>query len=206
MADEQITKAPEVPKPETAPLKPVVTTGKVTVKKKSAGRKLLDTFFEGDIKMVGKSVWEDYISPALKDMLYGALDQTFRGMIFKEYGASRRGRDSDRNSVRARREDFTRFSRNRDRDRDRDDREDVYDYGELFFEEKREAENVKESLYDLLDQYHWATVGQLYELCGMRVRQTDYNYGWRDRERRDIYVTSCRGGYLLKTPRPKPLD
>lgn len=202
MADEQLAKVEQ--KPELEHPKPVVS-GKVTIKKKSEGMKLLETFFEGDIKQVGKSVWEDILVPAVKDLLYGALDQAFRGMIYRDYSTGGRRRDRDRDSVRVRREDFTRYSRDRDRRDDRD-REDVYDYGELFFEDKREADDVKEGLYDLLERYKWATVGQLYELSRLRVRQTDYNYGWRDKDARDIYVERCRGGYMLKTPRPKPLD
>lgn len=205
MAEEQKTTTPETPKDDIEHMKPVVR-GKVSVKKKSEGRKLLETFFEGDMKQVGKSVWSDLVVPAIKDMMYGALDQAFRGMIYKEYsgGRRRRDRDGDRYSAPARREDFSRYSR-RD-DRPRDDRDDVYDYGELFFEDKRDADDALECIYDLLDRYKAATVGQLYEIAKLRVRQTDYNYGWRDRDRRDIYVTTTRGGYLLKTPKPRTLD
>ena len=210
MAEEQVIRPQpqEPPKPADAEehKKPVVT-GKVSVRKKSEGRKLLETFFEGDIKQVGKSVWQDLLVPAVKDMLYGALDQAFRGMIYRDYnGRDRRSRE-DRRSTAARLEDFSRYSdRNRRSDRVRDDREDVYDYGELFFERRDDAENAMLELYDLLDRYGTASAGHLYEAAGLKVRQTDFNYGWRKRDRGEIYVDSCRGGYLLKTPRPKALD
>lgn len=207
MAEETVVRPQERPvATDEVEHKKQVTTGKVTVKKKSEGRRLLETFFEGDVKQVGKSVWEDLLVPAVKDMLYGAFDQAFRGMIYRDYNG--RGRDRDRyDRLGSRREDFTRYSdRNRRSERVRDDREDVYDYGELFYERREDAENAKLEIYDLLDRYGTATVGHLYEASGLKVRQTDFNYGWRNRDRREIYVESCRGGYLLKTPRPKALD
>lgn len=210
MPEEQIIKPQNqetVPQNDGVEHKKPVVTGKVTVKKKSEGRKFLETFFEGDIKQVGKSVWQDLLVPAVKDMLYGALDQAFRGMIYRDYASKGRDRREDRYGAPARREDFTRYSDRRNMpERTRSNREDVYDYGELFFERRDDAENAKLELYDLLERYGTASVGHLYEVAGLKMRQTDFNYGWRNRDTREIYVDTCRGGYLLRTPRPKALD
>lgn len=202
MAEEQKVTPRESEAPDDIEhMKPVVR-GKVAIKKKSPGRKLIETFFAGDIKEALKSAWEDLAVPAMKDMMYGALDQAFRGLIYEDYSGRNRRRDRDRGD--SRREDFSGYSRRKSRPRD--EREDVYDIGELFFEDKRDADDAEDSIHDLLDRYKAATVGQLFEIAGLTVRRTDYNYGWRAEQARDIYVTSTRGGYILKTPRPKPLD
>lgn len=195
------TKVPE-PVQETA-LQPIVT-GKTAIKKKSEGRKFIDNFFKGDLNRVTESIWKDVLVPAIKDMLWGAVERAGKGMI---YGDTESDRRNDRNSIPARQVDFTRYSRTarpaRNYDVDRD-REDVYDYGEVFVESRRDAEAVQDRLKELCDRYGWVSVAQLYELTGLPTRYTDRNYGWRDV--RDISITTTRGGYLIKLPRPRPFD
>lgn len=190
-------------------LAPVVT-GKVTVKKKSEGKKLLETFFKGDCTKVRDSVWLDVMLPAARDMLWGMVERAVRGLIYGETDSDRR--DRDRGSIRARQVDFTRYS-GRDRDRDRDRRRDydrdsydsdIYDYGEVRLELRRDAEATLDRMRELVDRYGWVSVAQLYELINERGRYTDRNYGWRDLH--DAYIDPVRNGYAIKLPRPRPLD
>lgn len=193
---------PEEKKEEKA-LAPVVS-GKATIKKKSEGRKFIESFFQGDANHIGQSVLENVVVPAIKDMIWNSLERAVKGLLYGDFSSSR---SSERNSIPARQVDFTRYSDRRRRDDYRDrERDDIYDYGEIFLAERRDAEAVLDRVNELLDRYQWVSVAQLYELAGLRGRYTDHNYGWRERDRRDIYITTTRGGFLIKMPRPRPFE
>ena len=200
MENEEVKNSGEEKKEES--LKPVVQ-GKVSVKKKSEGRKFMETFFQGDLDKVSTSIWSDVVVPMIRDMLWGALERAGRGIIYGDF-ESRSRRDNDNNSIRARQVDFTRYSKPRDRKYDYERSEDVYNYGELVIESRRDAEAILDRMNELLDSYRWVSVAQLYELANLSSKYTDRNYGWRDL--RDAYITTTRGGYLIKLPRPRPFD
>lgn len=200
-------------------LAPIVT-GKVSVKPKSEGKKIFETFFKGNLDTVRRGVWGDVIVPTIMDMLWSALERAGRGLIYGDSdGYSRR--DRDRDSVRATRVDFTAYSkRDRDRRRDRDVYDDmtkdVYDYGEVRFEydrgpngysredARRDAERVLAKMEDTIDEYHWISVGQMFDLIRVPRKYTDSNWGWRDL--RDASVVNGRNCYILKLPKPRAYD
>lgn len=197
-------KIPGEEKSEEQHLAPVVS-GKVSIKKKTEGQKFLENFFRGDLTQVGSGIWSDVIVPRIRDILLAAWEGAGRGLIMGDFDRDDR-RGSDRNSVPARQVDFTRYSKQRP-ERRIDyyrDMEDVYNYGEITMETRRDAEATLDRMHELLETYRWVSVAQLYELTGLPSKYTDRNYGWRDLH--DAYITSTRGGYLIKLPRPRPLD
>ena len=191
-------------KPSLAP----VVTGKVVMKKKSEFRKLLETLFKGDLNTVKQSIWEDIIVPAFQDTLYNMLDGASRGMIFGGRNEPRRRRDDER-GIPARQVDFTRYSKRPEREerRSRDDetRQDLFNYGYIWFEYKSDAEAVLASMADICKTYKFVSVRQLFELSGVKTVWTDRDYGWPDLIDADI-VRSRDGGWLLKLPRPRAYD
>lgn len=211
MADEKIGESNLAP----------VVSGKVSVKPKSEGRKLIETFFKGNLDTVRRGVWSDVVVPTIMDMLWSALERAGRGLIYGDNdGYSRR--DRDRDSVRATRTDFTAFSK-RDRDRRRDydrdsyyDTQDVYDYGEVRFEydrgpggqsredARRDAERVLAKMEDTVDEYRWISVGQMFDLIRVPRKYTDSNWGWRDL--RGASIVNGRNCYILRLPKPHPYD
>jgi len=198
MAEE--TRAEGASKVELAP----VVSGKVNIKKKSEGKKFLEAMFQGDLVTIKDSIVDNVFVPAIKELIWNTIERAVKGLMYGDFSSSR---NSERNSIPARQVDFTRFSDRRRRD-DYYDRghDDIYDYGEIFLQERRDAEALLDRINELLDKYQWVSVAQLYELAGLRGRYTDHNYGWRERDRNDIYITTTRGGYLVKMPRPRPFD
>ena len=79
-----------------------------------------------------------------------------------------------------------------------------YDYDDICLDSKEEAEDVLDRMEDLISRYGDVKVADLYELVGMQTKHTDYNYGWYNLSTAKTIFT--REGYLLKLPRPKPLD
>lgn len=217
LLNEKKTPDEKIEEPTLAP----VVTGKVSIKQKSEGRKLMETFFKGNLEQVKRGVWWDVVVPTVMDLLWNALERAGRGLI---YGDSDRGytRDRDRGSSAARPVDFTAFSK-RDRDQDRYRRDnrccdptDVYDYGELRFEytrdpagqsaytARRNAEKVLASMEEVCDSYKWVSVAQMLELAGLEEfkKWTDRDWGWRDL--RGAEIIGGHSCYILKLTRPKP--
>ena len=210
MGEEKELNLKKIPdeKNEEPVLAPVVT-GKAEVKKKSEAKKFAETLFKGDIAQVKKSLWKDVIIPALQDTLWSMLERAGRGLIF---GDSEPRRKSDERGIPARQIDFTRYSRRPERRYEeplRTDRDDVYDYGCIWFEYEADAEDLRRSMRDILRTYGWVSVGQMLELSGQIKREdvksvyNDRDFGWEDL--RDTDITRARGGgWYLRLPRPKP--
>lgn len=200
---------------EEGSLAPVVS-GRVTVKPKSEGKKIVETFFKGDLNSVKKSIWRDVVVPTIKDMLWSTLERAGRGLIYgdsERYSRSER----DRNSDRARQVDFTAYSRRPERPRERDpyyDSNDIYDYGELRFEfdrgpnggeyeARKDAESVLARMEEVCADYRWVSVAQMFELAGLPRKYTDRDWGWTDV--RNATIERGRNCYILKLDRPRPI-
>lgn len=76
----------------------------------------------------------------------------------------------------------------------------VFDYDDVIFETRGDAELVLDAMCDIIDQYGIVSVGDLYELS--EITTSNYmvnNYGWKDLSRADTVRVS--EGYMIKLPR-----
>ena len=97
----------------------------------------------------------------------------------------------------------------RDRDRSRDYRTSSirsgFDFDEIIFETRGDAEAVLDAMYDILNQYKVVSVAELYDLASITTHNyTCNNYGWVDL--RGSSVVRVRDGYILKLPRALAID
>lgn len=79
-----------------------------------------------------------------------------------------------------------------------------HQFDDIVLDERAEAEQVIDQLFDLVSKYGSATVADLYELVGLASTHTDHKWGWE--ELMGAGVSRVRGGYLLDLPEPEPLD
>jgi hypothetical protein len=70
-------------------------------------------------------------------------------------------------------------------------------------DQRAEAEEVIDRLFDVVSRYGSASVADLYELVGLDSTHTDHKWGWE--ELTGAGVSRIRGGYLLDLPEPEPL-
>lgn len=71
------------------------------------------------------------------------------------------------------------------------------------YQTKFEAENVLSVLTDIVKQYGFVSVGDLYDASGLTARDYFYNkYGWRNLD--DAIVILTTRGYELVMPRIRP--
>lgn len=176
-----------------------VVSGKTSTKKKSGIRKLSDTFLSEDASNVKSYIFSEVLLPAAKklvsDIVTNGIDMLLYGEIKNKKGNSSKV-------------SYSRYYDDR-RDRSRDYRSPVvrnnFDYDEIIFETRGDAEAVLDAMYDILNQYKVVSVAELYDLASITTHNyTCNNYGWIDL--RGSSVVRVRDGYILKLPRALAID
>lgn len=181
-----------------------VVSGTVKTKKKSEARKFADVFITEDIHSVKTYVFSDVIVPAVVDLIEDIVVGGIRMVL--------RGDSSSRRDRRSRDRDYTNYSRfssgrDRDRDRDRDRRRESgsrFDYEELIFETRGDAEAVRDELEEEIEKYGMVTVAALYDMADRTAPYTANRYGWTNIRHADIVRT--RDGYIIRLPRAVAID
>ena len=171
-----------------------VTTGKVRTKKKSEMSKLKDVFIAEDVRNVKSYVVLDVLVPAIKKAIYDIVVDGV-GMILGESVAKKR---SGSNYVSYR--DCSSSTR-----RDSERRRRGYEIDDVILDSRGEAEEVLDRMDDVLDEYKVVTVSDFYDLVGISDEPIDHKYGWRNIASAEV-VRSRDGGYMIRLPRPMPID
>ena len=72
------------------------------------------------------------------------------------------------------------------------------------FNNRGEAEAVKQQMQDTITRYGFVTVADLYDMADLPAPYTSQKYGWMDVNNAE--ATRVRDGYMLKLPRAVPID
>lgn len=193
------------PDPEERKLESVVA-GPVTRRKKPLGRRFTEAFIGGDAPSVWGYVVGDVLVPAARDMLADALTQGFERMIYGE------ARSTGRRAASRGGQGYTSYNRYSSSTIRREDprppmsrrARSQHEFDEIILATRAEAEEVLDNLFQLIEKYGQATVGDLYELVDLTGNYTDDKWGWSDL--RGSNVRRTRNGYLLDLPKPDPID
>lgn len=79
-----------------------------------------------------------------------------------------------------------------------------YQFDDIVFPNRNDAERVLDSLVDLTMDYGMAAVSDFFELAGIESNWVDNEYGWYELSR--ARVDRVRRGYILVLPRPEKLE
>lgn len=182
-----------------------VTSGEATRRKKSLRKQFSETFVAGDAKTAVRYVIFDVLLPAAKDMIVDAGSQGIEKLIFGD--SRRRGSRSPQSGPTG----YVSYNRYSMGDRPGSSQRVIsrqararHNFDEIILDQRTEAEEVIDRLFDLVSRYDSATVADLYELVGLSSNHTDHKWGWTDLH--GAGVSRIRGGYLLDLPEPEPLD
>lgn len=177
-----------------------VVSGKVKTKKND-GRKLLGMFISEDAGDVKSYVVMDVLIPAIKkaisDIVTDGIDMILYGGKGRKLSCS-----SSKVSYRSYYDDRDRSRRDRDRDDYR--ARGRFDYDDIIFESRGEAELVRERMVEVIDQYGFVTVADMYDMVDLTAPYTAAKYGWTNI--RTAEVIRGRDGYMLKLPKAMPVD
>ena len=178
-----------------------VIKGTVKTRKKSEIRKFADAFIKEDASNVKTYILTDVLIPAAKKAL---ADIVTGGVNMFLYGDSRR--DNSRYSG-----STTSYTRYYDkvggggsyRASDSVSRSGL-SFDDIVFESRGEAELVLTRMDELIENYGWATVSDLYDLVGKTCDYTYDRYGWTSL--RNAKAVPIRDGYVLDLPRALPIQ
>jgi hypothetical protein len=181
-----------------------VTKGDATRRKKSLRKQFSETFVAGDVKTAIRYSIFEIALPAARDMVLETFQQGLEKLILG---------DSRRRGSRAPQAGPTGYvSYNRvtnpqgsapQRALSRSARA-RHNFDEIVLDQRSEAEEVIDRLFEVVNRYDSASVADLYELVGLVATHTDHKWGWTDLH--GAGVSRIRGGYLLDLPEPEVLD
>lgn len=170
-----------------------VTTGKVQRRKKSEMRKIAEAFIPEDTSSMKSYIFFDLLVPKAKQV----AEDVFHAIL---YGDSEPPKRNSNSHV-----PYSRYYHDRGQSATRERREPGYNYDEIIFESRAEAENVIDSMLDHLSTYKVISVGDFYEYAGVASNHTDYKYGWMSIRNAEV-VRVSGGGFIIRLPKAVILD
>ena len=190
----------EQQKAEVVPEKRVqkVVSGSVKTRENKS-RKLTDIFVPGDVNNVKSYVFMDVFVPAVKELLYKILVDSADMFLFGGTG-SHKSKSGSKVSYRSYYDD------KRDRRDDRPTTRSRFDYDDIIYPNRRDAEAVRSQMLEILDNYQLVSVLDMYDLAGMgnEAPYTANRYGWTNL--RNAEVKRVRDGYIIELPKAMAID
>ena len=173
-------------------------SGSVKTKKRNEIRKIADAFISEDAENVKSYILSEVLIPAIKK----AIDDMFTSGI-KMILWGERGNRSD--NLKSSSLSYHSYYDKKDdqRYRDSSSNRDGYNYNDIIFDNRGEAEEVLYKMDELISMYEVVSVADLYDLVGIDGKYTDNRYGWKDI--RNASVIHTRDGYMIKLPKALPL-
>ena len=187
----------EVPAPEKRVKKPVTTN--VISREKRVRSKLIDALIGEEIGSVKDYLLYDVFIPAVKNTIVDSITNAAE-MIFGVNPRGQRRRESNYVSYAS----YYKSGNRNNRRNDYDDRNSRYDYRDIIFRSRVEADEVLSTLRELVEDYKAASVSDLYDLVGITGDFQDHKWGWYDLDL--ARVTRGRDGYFIDFPRIRPID
>lgn len=186
-------------KPEKRVEKAIV--GTATKRKKSELRKFTDVFISEDVDNVKSYILMDVIIPAIKKAIVDVVSDGINMLMYGESGSRGKTATASKISYQNYYESKTSSSQTRSRPRANTS----LDYEDIVFENRGDAESVLARMDELIDNYGVVSVGDLYDMANISTDNYTINrYGWTNI--RNASVVRIRDGYVIKLPKPMPID
>lgn len=188
---------------ESAPAeKRVQKVVKTPVKtKKNEVRKFADIFISEDISNVKNYIFMDVLVPAIKKAIY---DIVTNGVDMFLYGGTGKNKSSSSGSKVSYRSYYDQKNSNGYRGSESMKSHNGFEYDDIIFDNRGEAEAVKQQMQAAIGRYGFVTVADLYDMVDLPAPYTSQKYGWMDVSGAE--ATRVRDGYMLRLPRAVPID
>lgn len=172
--------------------------------KKNEVRKLTDLFISEDVSNVKNYIFMDVLVPAIKKAIY---DIVTNGIDMFLYGGTGKGKSSSSGSKVSYRNYYDQknnASSSGYRGSENAKPRNGFEYDDIIFDNRGEAEAVKQQLQATIGRYGVVTIADLYDMVDLTPPYTSQKYGWMDVSNTE--VARVRDGYVLKLPRAVPID
>lgn len=176
-----------------------VVVGTAKTKKKSGIHKLTDIFVSEDIHNVKNYIFMDVLVPAVKDAVSSVVKNGIDMLVYGEPGGMKKRVGASKVSYR----DY--YDRGRSERPSRIDHTNGFDYDDIEFDNRGDAEAVLSAMEDIIEQYTFVSVHDFYELANVTTNNyMTHKYGWTNIHSAE--VRRVRSGWMIKLPRPLPID
>lgn len=185
--------------------KKVKTIAQAKKVKKPVGKRIVEEMTGDDTESVLSYILYDVLIPAAKNTISEMVSGGIQMLLFGES-------NKDSRIVKDRGRSYVSYQKYYDRD-DREDRRasrdrrgrSRYEFDDIAFDSRAEAEEVLSYLIDCLEDYDVVSVSDFYDIVGMTSEYTDAKWGWYNLSRAAV-VRSRRGHYYIQLPHPMALD
>lgn len=177
-----------------------VVKGPVKTKKNEV-RKLADIFISEDVSNVKSYIFMDVLVPAIKKAIY---DIVTNGIDMFLYGGTGKNKSSASGTKVSYRNYYEQKNTSGHRGSESTRSRNGFEYDDIIFDNRGEAEAVKQQMQAAIGKYTFVSVADLYDMVDLPAPYTGHKYGWTDVS--NVEVTRTRDGYMLKLPRAVPLD
>lgn len=182
----------------TAPRKEKVVSGTVRTKKRNELQKIADYFLPEDVQSIKTWFVADVFLPSIKDNIF----ELVRMFLFGRSGRSNKSSSASKLSYR----DGQQYPYNNPvRGNPNANLSSGYDYDDIIFETRGDAEAVLDTMNEIISTYGVVSIADLYDLADVQTSNyTTNRYGWKT-------LLNCkpvrvRDGYILKLPRAVLID
>lgn len=184
-----------------------IISGTATVKKKSLGQKILETFIPGDIRDVKTFAWNEIIVPAFRRTLDEFISQGAHQLLYPgdTYRRDRRYDSSIRASYDYNRQ-YRGGGREPDRSRPQNRWADDFNLDRISFERRSDAEMILASMDNDIREYTFVRVSDFFNYAGISTdNYQTANYGWTSLREATIHC-DINGEFYIHFPKPMPID
>lgn len=177
--------------------------GDVRVKKKTTGRRIIESAMAEDLGSIKKHVIEEVIDPSIREIIFNVIKDGLELGLFGKQGRKRGSGSSGHSSYgsyyKSGGQSSSRPVGNRPA------RRTAYELEEIEFDYKEDAENVLDELCEEIASYGNVTGEVLCSLLGRDANYTDRKYGWTDLS--TARIDRIRGGsYILSLPKAEVIE
>ena len=153
-----------------------------------------------DVRTVGSDVMSDVILPAVKDLVFDIVSESFSRVLFGRSRTPSRSRSTGYTSYQQSYPGSTPYSSARQSATVRAYRP---AWEPVVVATRQEASLVLQSMAEIRDEYGSVSVADLYGLIGVTPEYTDENRGWTNPGAFEgVHIRRTSGGYLLNLPEP----
>lgn len=179
-----------------------VITGTATTKKKSEMRKLAGNIISEDAKNVKSYVFGEVLLPAFKKAIFDIVTE---GIDMVLYGGKGGGRRNTPSGSRISYGGFYNRDNNGRRYDDAPRAQTRFDFDDIIFDNRGDAETVLDQMREAIDRYKIVTVADMYDLAQLTAPYTAERYGWTSLINAGV-IRARGGGYCLDLPKAKPIE
>lgn len=182
-----------------------VTTGKVSVKKKSGAKKLADIFIAGDVDQVKHSIVNDLLIPGAKNLAANIINTAINMLLFNNQRPGNYSYYAPNQYQQPRPYQTTSYSAyySQNQYQQPAPQSGYSQEQEVVFGSRIDAENVLDQMNGAIATYGQVSVADFYDLMGITANYTDNSYGWFNLA--GAQIRAVNGGFVIAFPKAIPL-